>query len=91
LTPGEIYEFNIPIVPTANLFKAGSRIKLKISSTDDQAKNPLEMNAGGHIHRQSASRIKVYHNADYASHLLLPITRGNVLETFVSGGAPYFR
>jgi len=91
LTPGEIYEFNIPIVPTAKLFKAGSRIKLKISSTDDQAKNPLEMNAGGHIHRQSASRIKVYHNADYPSHLLLPITRGNVLETFVSGGAPYLR
>jgi predicted acyl esterase len=91
LTPGEIYEFNIPIVPTANLFKAGSRIKLKISGTDDQANNPLEMNAGGHIHRQSASRIKVYHNADYPSHLLLPITRGNVLETFVSGGAPYLR
>ena len=89
LIPGKVYEFNIPIVPTGNLFRAGSRIKLKISGTDDQAKTPLEMNAGGHLHRQSPSRIKVYHNADYPSHLLLPITRGNVMETFVSGGEPH--
>jgi predicted acyl esterase len=89
LNPGQIYEFNIPVVPTGNLFKAGSRIKLKITCTDDPPKNPLEMNACGHLYRQSASRIRVYHNADYPSHLLLPITRGNVLETFVSGGEPY--
>jgi predicted acyl esterase len=86
LTPGKIYEFNIPIVPTGNLFKAGSKIKLKIACTDDQPESPLEMLAGGHLRRQSASRITVFHNADYPSHLLLPITKGNVLETFVSGG-----
>lgn len=89
LTPGEIYEFNIPIVPTCNLFKAGSRIKIKISSSDDQPKHALELLASGHLTRQSTSRIKVYHNADYPSHLLLPITRGNLIETFVSGGKPY--
>ena len=91
LIPDQIYEFNIPIVPTGNLFKAGSRIKLKIASSGDQPKNPLEMLAGGHLLRQSASRITVFHNADYPSHLLLPITRGNVLETFVSGGKPFFK
>jgi predicted acyl esterase len=89
LTPGKIYEFNIPIVPTGNLFKAGSIIKLKISCSDDQPKNPLEMIAGGNLLRQSPSRIKVYHDADHPSCLLLPITKGNVLETFLSGGKPY--
>jgi predicted acyl esterase len=89
LNPGEVYEFNISIVPTGNLFKAGSRIKLRISCTDDPPNNPLEMNASGHLHRQTASRIRVYHNADYPSRLLLPITKGNILETFVSGGEPY--
>jgi predicted acyl esterase len=89
LTPGKIYEFNIPIVPTGNLFKAGSIIKLKISCSDDQPKNPLEMIAGGNLLRQSPSRIKVYHDADHPSCLLLPVTRGNVLETFLSGGKPY--
>jgi predicted acyl esterase len=89
LIPGKIYEFNIPIVPTGNLFKAGSIIKLKISCSDDQPKNPLEMIAGGNLLRQSPSRIKVYHDADHPSCLFLPITRGNVLETFLSGAKPY--
>jgi predicted acyl esterase len=89
LIPNKIYEFNIPIVPTGNLFKAGSIIKLKISCTDDQPKNPLEMLACGNLYRQSPSRITVYHDPDYPSCLLLPITKGNVLETFLSEGKPY--
>ena len=89
LVPGKIYEFNIPVVPTGNLFKAGSVIKLRISCSDDQPKNPLELIASGNLVRQSPSRIKVCHDADHPSCLLLPITRGNVLETFLSGGKPY--
>ena len=89
LTPGKIYEFNIPIVPTGNLFKAGYKIKLKISSTDDEPINAFERMAGGNIKRQSSSRITVYHNSDYPSHLLLPITKGNIVGTFLSGGKPY--
>jgi len=89
LNPGEIYQFNISVVPTGNLFKAGSMIKLKISCSDDQPKNPLEMIASGNLHRQSPSRITVYHDEDHPSCLLLPVTRGNVLETFLSEGKPY--
>ena len=87
--PGEIYEFNIPVVPTGILFKAGSRIKLKICCTDDEPKTPLQTNAAGHLKRQSPSRIKIYQDADHPSHLLLPVTRGNVLSTFISGGKPH--
>jgi predicted acyl esterase len=89
LVPGTAYEFKIPIVPTGNLFKAGSRIKLKISCCDDQPKNPLEMIAGGSLVRQSASRLRIYHDAEHPSALLLPVTKGNILETFMSGGGPY--
>jgi predicted acyl esterase len=89
LTPGKIYEFNIPIVPTGNLFKAGSKIKLKISCADDVPKHTFEQIASGNIRRQSSSRITVYHNGDHPSHLLLPITEGNILGTFLSGGRPY--
>ncbi len=89
LTPGKIYEFNIPVIPTGNLFKAGSRIKLKIACTDDPPKHRLEMIASGHLWRQSPSQLTIYHNADYPSHLLLPVTRGNILGTYMSGGRPY--
>ncbi len=87
LIPNKIYEFNISLIPTCNLFKAGSKIKLKISSTEDiPAKDAFEQIAGGQLRRQSASRITVYHDANIPSHLLLPITKGNVIGTFMSGG-----
>lgn len=89
LSPGKIYEFNIPLVPTCKLFKAGYRIGLRISCTDDEPKFPQEVVASRHIRSQSPSRITVYHNADYPSHLLLPITKGNVIGTYLSGGQPY--
>ncbi|MFH1950240.1 MAG: CocE/NonD family hydrolase [Pseudomonadota bacterium] len=90
LTPGEIYEFNIRLIPTGYLFRAGARIKLRIACTDDaEPAHSLETLAGGHIRRQSPSRITVYHNADHPSNLLLPITAGNVMGTYVSGGKPY--
>ena len=86
LTPGKIYEFNIKILPTGNLFKAGSRIALKISSNDDPPTSPLELIATGAIKRAGVSRITVFHNEDYPSYLLLPITKGNILNTFFGGG-----
>jgi len=89
LTSGHIYEFNIPVVPTGCLFRAGSRFKLRISSSDDQSTNALEVTAGGNLLRQSPSRITVYHDAEHPSHILLPITKGNILETFISGGIPF--
>ena len=42
LTPKKIYEFDIKIVPTANLFRAGSKVGLKISCADSPPKTPLE-------------------------------------------------
>jgi len=90
LLPGKIYEFNIALVATANLFKAGTRIKLKIACCDDVPAHSLEAIAGGHIRRQSGSRVTVHHNEDCPSHLLLPVTEGNIIGTYVSGGKPYF-
>ncbi len=73
LIPGETYEFNIPIVPTGMLFKAGTKIKIKVSCSDDPPKNPLEAIAGGNLKRETAARITIYHDANHPSHILLPI------------------
>ena len=80
-----MYQFNINLWPTANLFKAGHRIVLKISSADDPPENLYQV---GHEHlcSQTPNTITVYHNAQYPSHLLLPITKGNIIGTYVSGG-----
>jgi len=86
LVPGQIYEFDISLVATGNLFRSGSRIGLKISCVDDKPTNPLELISSGSLHRQSVSRVTVYHNEDHPSYLLLPVTRGNILNTYFSGG-----
>lgn len=87
LTPNEIYEFNIEVRPYGILFKAGHRIGLRIKCVDDEKPTTsLEAFAIGHLWRQTPSRVTLYHNADYPSHLLLPITKGNIIETYISGG-----
>jgi len=87
MTPGQIYYFNIEIMPYGILFKAGHRIGIRIKCVDDEKPtNSLEAHAVGHVWRQAASRVTVYHNTDYPSHLLLPITKGNIIGTYISGG-----
>ena len=87
LVPGEIYEFAIEIMPTANLFKAGHRICLKITgATDEQPKTTIQFVHEPHISSQTPDIVTIYHDADHPSHLLLPITRGNIIGTYLSGG-----
>ncbi len=85
LVPGQVYEFNMDIWPVANLFKAGHRMMLKISSSDETPENLYQV---GHEHltSQAPNTVTIYHNAQYPSHLLVPITRGNIIGTYVSGG-----
>ncbi len=85
LVPGQGYLFSIGLYPTANLFKAGHRIVLKISSGDDEPENLYQVGQE-HLLNQTPNTLTVYHNAEYPSHLLLPITRGNIVGTYVSGG-----
>jgi uncharacterized protein len=85
MIPGQIYQFSVVMNPTAHLFKAGHRIGLKISSADDVAENLYQV---GHEHlcSQTPNTITVYHDAEHPSYLVLPITKGNVVGTFSSGG-----
>jgi uncharacterized protein len=87
LVPNQVYDFEIGMVPIGSLFKAGTRIALKISCVDDEPKSPLENIAAGNLRRQSPSRITVFRNAEFPSHVLLPVTKGNILGTFMSGGS----
>ncbi len=93
LEPHKIYEFNIEVRPYCILLRPGHRLKLKIKCADDETpKTFIESIGQGQIRRQRASNVTVYHNAEHPSHLLLPITRGNRIGTFISGGKlPPFR
>ena len=76
VTPGEINEYSIEIMATANLFRKGHRVCLEIASLD------LPTGIGGatnaeyipyHICSSRTTLHRVYHDAKRSSHLLLPV------------------
>jgi predicted acyl esterase len=87
LEPGKIYELRIPVVATARLFQSGERIAIRIKAADDEPPvNSLQALARNHLRRPRPARITIYHDESHPSHLDLPITRGNIIGTFFSGG-----
>jgi uncharacterized protein len=76
LKPNEPYEFMIELGPTANRFKAGHRLRLEISSSNFPrfARNPNTGEPPGKATSLQPARQLVFHNAQYPSHILLPVT-----------------
>jgi predicted acyl esterase len=85
LVPGQVYPLSVNLNPTAALLKAGHRLGLKIASADDEPDDLTQVKMN-HLDSQTPNTITVFHSADYPSHLLLPITRGNIIGTYASGG-----
>jgi len=75
LEPGRIYEYSIDMWHTGITFKEGERIRVEISS----ALFPLfsrNLNTGGHNEMETEfvkAKQRIYHSADYPSHILLPV------------------
>lgn len=87
LEPGRIYEFQIEINAVGLVVKPGEKIGLRIKSADnEEPANIIEHSGMGHLARTGVSRITVHHNSDHPSELLLPVTKGNIIGTFISGG-----
>lgn len=87
LVPNEIYEFNIEVQSIGIELKPGERIGIRIKGADNDAPATINEDIGaGAIARPMVSIVSVHHNENCPSHLLLPITRGNRVGTFISGG-----
>ena len=75
--PGQVYKLSIGLAPIANLFKAGHRIVLKISSADDDPENLFQVGMY-HLCSQTPNTITVYHEVQYCGKLSASIV--NVSE-----------
>jgi putative CocE/NonD family hydrolase len=75
LTPGTAYEFEIDMWVTANVFKAGHRIRLEVSSSNFPRfdRNPNTGNPFGQDTELRTAHQTVFHDADRPSHLLMPV------------------
>jgi len=75
IEPGKIYQYSIDLWATSNLFKAGHRIRLYVSSSNFPRFN-RNLNTGepiaGSTHLVKASQ-RIYHDAQHPSALVLPV------------------
>jgi putative CocE/NonD family hydrolase len=75
LTPGAIYRFDIDLWSTAQVFKAGHRLRVHVSSSDFP-RYDRNLNTGGPFGSESRSEVAVntiFHDPARPSHLLLPV------------------
>jgi predicted acyl esterase len=87
LPPKEVTEFHVEIRPYGILLQPGYRLALRLKCADDEKpQHDLQWIAQGHLHRPVASTVTIHHSPEYPSRLLLPITRGNRIGTYFSGG-----
>jgi putative CocE/NonD family hydrolase len=75
LDPGHVYQFQIVMYPTSNVFAAGHRIRLDVSSSNFP-RFDVNPNTGGPLGRDRRFIIAenaIYHDPDHPSHIVLPI------------------
>jgi len=83
ITPGEIYEIELPFHSTSNLFKAGHRIRFDVSSSNFP-RIDVNPNTGGPqgipgpVHTADNT---IHHDTDHPSQVILPIVTTNQIPT----------
>jgi len=78
LEPGEVYEFEIVMYPTSNVFGKGHRIRLDVSSSNFP-RFDVNPNTGGPLGRDRrvvVAENAIYHDPERTSHVVLPIIPG---------------
>ncbi len=75
IEPGKVYEYNISLWETSYVFKAGHRIRLEISSSNFPrfARNQNIGEPLGTSDQLVVAKQTIYHDAQYPSHLVLPV------------------
>lgn len=78
--PGTVYAYRIDLVATSNVFAAGHRIRLSVTSSSFPRfdRNTNTGNALGADRDEDlvVAHQRVYHDADRASHILMPVIHG---------------
>lgn len=88
VVPGEAARYELGFCGLGVRLVPGERLALRLASSDEEEAppDPLRVTVLGHVARQRASVVSIHHGPSRPSALVLPVTEGNVLGTFLSGG-----
>jgi putative CocE/NonD family hydrolase len=78
LTPGQVYEYDIELTGTANVFKKGHRIRVDITSSNFPQfdRNPNTGDPLGTSARVRIANQTIHHGGAQASYIRLPVVSG---------------
>ncbi|MDP6109349.1 MAG: hypothetical protein QGF71_04645, partial [Rhodospirillales bacterium] len=80
-------EYNIEIRPYGIEILPGEKVGLRVKCADnDVPEDMLQIINMGHLSRAEASTVTIHHSRAHPSNLVLPITKGNRIGTYYSGG-----
>ncbi|HLH61804.1 MAG TPA: CocE/NonD family hydrolase [Ktedonobacteraceae bacterium] len=75
MVPGEVYTFEVDLWATAQVFQAGHRLRVEVTSSDFP-RYDRNLNTGGPFGEETQGQVAtntVLHNEIHASHIVLPI------------------
>jgi putative CocE/NonD family hydrolase len=70
LTPGEVYEFDIEVLPISYVFKKGHRLRFELANSDSPATDGVFSHP---YHPTQMGTDTIHHDAAHASCLMLPV------------------
>jgi putative CocE/NonD family hydrolase len=70
ITPGEIYAFDIEVLPVSYVFKQGHRIRLELANGDHAATDSVFVHP---YHQTLIGTDTIHHDATHASCIILPV------------------
>jgi putative CocE/NonD family hydrolase len=75
LEPGKVYEYTLELQPTSNVFLAGHRIRVHLTSSNFPLwdRNPNTGNTQGTDTEVHVARQTIFHDRTFPSHILLPV------------------
>jgi putative CocE/NonD family hydrolase len=75
LKPGEVSEFEIDLVGTANVFLPGHRIRVDVTSSHYPQfdRNPNTGDPFGSTSKTRVAKQTIFHTAQRSSHIVLPV------------------
>jgi len=77
IEPGKIYRYKIDLWATSNVFRNGHQIRVEISSSNFP-RFDRNLNTGNYFATDTTllkAEQTVYHNSEYASHIILPVIK----------------
>ena len=82
IQPGEVYRYELELAPTSNVFMAGHRIRVDVTSSNFP-RFDRNLNTGGKNYDETQGLVahnSVHHSTQYPSSLKITVARGTTLK-----------